>query len=277
MTVFTVEALLRTANGGSLDLKTAINDLRHAYRDWYYTQRPRPEYQPVGVLATDYRMQKCQAPGRTCLCAISEGCNGTVRHHINDSKGCGGVMRVAPIGLISSLSPRDAFRLGASAAALTHGHPTGFYCSGVMAAIVRLLIDGTGLKEAAQQAIDIMDGLPQSDETYNAVTKALKLAADDTPASPKQIARLGQGWVGEEALSIALYACLKAETYEDAVILATNHSGDSDSTASVAGQLYGAWQGNTAVPVLWAKDLDILDILLDFGEKMTAAFGEAAA
>jgi ADP-ribosylglycohydrolase len=40
---------------------------------------------------------------------------------------------------------------------------------------------------------------------------------------------LGGGWVGEEALAIGLYAVLSAESYVEAIRIATNHSGDSDS------------------------------------------------
>jgi ADP-ribosylglycohydrolase len=51
------------------------------------------------------------------------------------SKGCGGVMRVAPIGLIAENEER-AFSLGCAAAAITHGHPSGYYSAGCFAAII---------------------------------------------------------------------------------------------------------------------------------------------
>ena len=58
---------------------------------------------------------------------------------LNQSKGCGGVMRVAPIGLFGP-DPHSAFKVGCEAAAITHGHPSGYYSAGAFAAIIQNLI-----------------------------------------------------------------------------------------------------------------------------------------
>ena len=57
----------------------------------------------------------------------------------------------------------------------------------------------------------------------------------------ENVHQLGEGWNGEEALAIAVYAVLSASSFEEAITIAANHDGDSDSTASIAGQIYGAW------------------------------------
>ncbi|MGB8381546.1 MAG: ADP-ribosylglycohydrolase family protein [Dermatophilaceae bacterium] len=65
-----------------------------------------------------------RAPGNTCLAALrahTEGAMVDVVKPINDSKGCGTVMRIAPVGLAGN----RRFELGCEVAALTHGHPTG--------------------------------------------------------------------------------------------------------------------------------------------------------
>ena len=48
-------------------------------------------------------MRQLRAPGNTCLSAVRAGVTGTVMHAINPSKGCGAVMRTAPIGLIEGV------------------------------------------------------------------------------------------------------------------------------------------------------------------------------
>ncbi len=58
--------------------------------------------------------------------ALFSGKTGTPEKPLNDSKGCGGVMRVAPVGLVAT----DPFDLGCRAAAITHGHPSGWLASG---------------------------------------------------------------------------------------------------------------------------------------------------
>ena len=83
------------------------------------------------------------------------------------------------------------------------------------------------------------------------------------PARPEEaVTRLGLGWTGEEAVAIAAYAALTGGSFEDVVARAANHDGDSDSTAAIAGQLWGAAHGAGALPHAWARRLDVLDELL---------------
>ena len=63
--------------------------------------------------------------------------------------------------------------------------------------------------------------------------------------------------MGEEALAIALYAVLVGGSYVEAVRVASNHDGDSDSTASIAGQVWGAWKGLMEIPHEWVTKLDV--------------------
>ena len=60
----------------------------------------------------------------------------------------------------------------------------------------------------------------------------------------RAIAMLGEGWVAEEALTIAVYSALKySGDFKKAVICAVNHDGDSDSTGAIAGNILGAYLG----------------------------------
>jgi len=76
------------------------------------------------------------------------------------------------------------------------------------------------------------------------------------------IARLGLGWTGEEAVAIATYAALTGSSFEEVVARAANHDGDSDSTAAIAGQLWGAAYGTGSLPHAWARRLDVFDEVL---------------
>ena len=86
----------------------------------------------------------------------------------------------------------------------------------------------------------------------------------------RAVDQLGAGWVGEEALAIGLYSALVASDFPDAVRIASNHGGDSDSTASIAGQVHGAWKGLAGVPHTWIRGLDCLDPLLDVAGRIIA-------
>ena len=72
------------------------------------------------------------------------------------------------------------------------------------------------------------------------------------------ISQLGEGWVAEETLAIALYCILKYHNdFEKAIIASVNHSGDSDSTGAVTGYLLGALLGYDAIPDYYKENLEL--------------------
>ena len=148
-------------------------------------------------------------------------------------------MRSAPVGLFRRFDPKQAFELGARSAAITHGHPSGYLSAGMVSAIVRYLMDGMDIHAATEESLQILKGWDGYEETLHAVTKALDWRSPPPRIIRRSIHSIGGGWVGEEALAIALYAVLAAKSYVEAVRIASNHDGDSDSTASIAGQFWG--------------------------------------
>ena len=107
-----------------------------------------------------------------------------------------------------------------------------------------------------------------AEETVAAVESALKLAGRSSGDPAGAVERIGAGWIGEEALAIALYTTLVASDYSDAMSIASNHDGDSDSTASIAGQIYCSWKGLDEIPNAWIRRLDALDPLLDVAGRL---------
>jgi ADP-ribosylglycohydrolase len=69
--------------------------------------------------------------------------------------------------------------------------------------------------------------------------------------------------VGEEALAVGLYAAMSASSFAECIELAANHDGDSDSTASIAGQLWGARHGLAGIQDEVVSRLDVLEPLFD--------------
>ncbi|MSW92987.1 MAG: ADP-ribosylglycohydrolase family protein, partial [Actinobacteria bacterium] len=67
--------------------------------------------------------------------------------------------------------------------------------------------------------------------------------------------------VGEEALAIGVACALGAKGFEDGVLAAVNHSGDSDSTGSITGNLLGAIHGVAAIPTRWLDALEARAII----------------
>lgn len=67
--------------------------------------------------------------------------------------------------------------------------------------------------------------------------------------------------MGEEALAIAVWAARVGSSFPEVLRLAANRSGDSDSTASIAGQIWGAAHGREGIPEEWAQGLDAREVL----------------
>jgi ADP-ribosylglycohydrolase len=180
-----------------------------------------------------------------------------VDNRINNSKGCGGVMCVAPLGLVQAWAPATAFIVAAQAAAVTHGHPSGYLSAAAMAAMVRMLVDGTDLLAAADEAVALLSNDPEADETISAIRAATKMWRECLSDHASAVERLGEGWVGQEALAVGIYAALAGQSFREVFAVAANH--DSDSTASIAGQLRGAWKGMADLPQSWVEQLDVFD------------------
>ena len=182
---------------------------------------------------------------------------GTIERPLNNSKGCGAVMRVAPVGLLldASVYGSAAFTLGCESGAITHGHPAGYLSSGFLAQVIAELVAGVSFETALQTSLEILADQPDHDETSACIQYALQAARDpDLPYAPETVEKIGAGWVGEEALAIGIYAALfgvKKNSFSEGVLLAVNHSGDCDSTAAIAGNLLGMILGKEAIPPEW--------------------------
>lgn len=201
-----------------------------------------------------------RAPGITCLSALESGEMGTMEHHLNHSKGCGGVMRVAPVGLFLHQNPQEAFQVGCELAAITHGHPTGYLTAGVFAMIIAEILNEKSLQKSIECTMEILQTYADHEETLLAIHEAIKLFQSDIPYE-KAIALLGQGWVAEEALAIALYCALKEPNAKKALLMSVNHDGDSDSTGAICGNILGALQGMDAIPNTWYQVIELRDFI----------------
>ena len=61
-----------------------------------------------------------------------------------------------------------------------------------------------------------------------------------------------------------------APNFEEAVALAVNHSGDSDSTGAIAGNICGALYGVDAIPARWANAVELRDEIKAIADDLTA-------
>lgn len=264
MSLFTAEGVIRAwVRFQERGISGVSGVIHHAYFRWLLTQRERPTADiKIGTdswLFATRGLHSRRAPGNTCLGALREATEiGQPPVARNDSKGCGGVMRVAPIGLFASAIGGDerVFITAAEAASLTHGHPTGFLAAGYLAVVIAALCRKEPMSRALDAADDVLRRQKRHTEVKGAIDAARKLAAAGRP-TPENLETLGGGWVAEEALAIGICCATVAEDFADGVLLAVNHSGDSDSTGSITGNLLGAQLGLAAIPTAWLDELEL--------------------
>jgi ADP-ribosylglycohydrolase len=262
MTLFTAEALIRDrqrqAAGGKGDV---IQLMQRALWRWFHTQVPTRTWDDPqllsGWLIGDPRLFHRRAPGNTCLEAL-----GSAKR--NTSKGCGAVMRMAPIGLAAG-DPAWAFEVASEAGQLTHHHPSGYLSGAYLAAVISGLVVGRDLDDAMREADALLAQAPGSEETITAIAHARAAAALGKPTETA-IEQLGGGWVGEEALAIALACTITADRSSPAGIAealwrAAAHKGDSDSTAAITGNLLGVMVGPAGLPPRWLAQLELRDMI----------------
>ncbi|MDZ5455262.1 ADP-ribosylglycohydrolase family protein [Azohydromonas lata] len=281
MTLFTAEGLLRGWVRGCLKgMASYPAVVSHAYLRWLSTQGLQPSCTTVDVTYPDGdagwllqqpALHSARAPGRTCLMAL-QSMKQLGEPARNTSKGCGGVMRVAPAGLFvwseeRGENPRKAFELGNELAVLTHGHPTGSLTAGVLAVLVQQLADGRSLIESLDTALACLRQHPGHEETLQALQEARSLARSRLPAE-KAVFCLGEGWVAEEALAVAVYCALVAQDFRHGVLLAVNHDGDSDSTGAIAGHLLGTLLGVGAIPPEWLGPLELREVVTEVAQDL---------
>ena len=282
MTLFTANGLLLGKTRGMTRgiMGSYPSYVAFCYKDWLRTQceKYRPNIDDAySWLMNIPELYARRAPGNTCITAIQNGCNGTIDKPINQSKGCGGVMRVAPIGLYFDAEKLDIDKIdmiGAEVAALTHGHELGYIPAASLVHIVQLLshnedislLDAVlDMKEALQRQFADKSHLAEQIEL---IDKAIALAKEDIN-DLEAINELGEGWVAEETLAIAIYCSLKySNEFEKAIIASVNHSGDSDSTGAVTGNILGAYLGLKGIPKKYFENLELKDIILEMADDL---------
>lgn len=273
MTLFTIEALIYQKSH-HISYEEAVYQ---AYLDWYDTQEDTHIGPDICKIKTYPQLNHSRAPGITCLNALSSKEMGTIDQPINNSKGCGGVMCVAPIGIVCD-SISEAGMVGAKAGAITHGHPLGIIPCYILSAMIYILFHSDRTIEEAldlsmQDYLEYFDIFDQSykDTFVSLINKAKALSKQDIN-DIDAINQLGEGWVAEEALAIALYACLKYDNFADVIICAVNHDGDSDSTGAIAGNIIGTYLGYDKIPNYYKNHIEAKYILEEISNTLKEVY-----
>ena len=278
MTLFTACGLLNA----KAENDPFLPSICEAYIEWLCTQtgKKKKGYDKCWIRNVP-ELNVRRAPGNTCITSLNDILRGV--DPINNSKGCGGVMRIAPIPLYGATADRmdiqEACKLAADASELTHQHPLGYIPSALVAYVIyKLAQDETPERETCKDYI--RDGLklitelfpnhPEEVKQFANLIKTAILWSDISTDDVRTIEdELGGGWVADEAAAIAIYCSLAHfDNFEQAMIAAVNHAGDSDSTGAITGNILGAAIGYEAIPQHFKKDVELHDVILHVADDL---------
>ncbi|MEU2253171.1 ADP-ribosylglycohydrolase family protein [Nocardia xishanensis] len=304
LTLFTVEALVK----GSVRARSrgiggaTLGMMQQGFLVWLQGQGvtiPEQKFRPHSSLAAHQELMGHRGTTHAAITALQKAAArreparplGTRTEPINNSKGCAAAVRAVPCGFGYAVdrageSLEHVFELGCDAAALTHGHPSGWLPAGAVAALIYLVGRGAELDDAIDRVRAELARHEHNEETSTALTAAVDLAAatarrTQTMPQPEDFDALGRGWIAPEALGIAVYAALCAQSvggtpediFANGVLLAVNHSGDSDSTGALCGSILGARHGRAAIPGHWRAGLDAAPVIERLAADYCTEFG----
>jgi ADP-ribosylglycohydrolase len=280
MTSFTVDGLVWAAGRAqSRGVYAYIPCLFYSYQKWYYTQTGSLADKTYSfilsgeILRWDELFAR-RGEGLTSLKALEGSINntyGSLQNRINNSKGCGAVMRSAPIGMYFCSDEMMAFKIACEAAALTHGHIDAILPAGYLAFLISLILQGREVADAAKDGIAALSKCNSAENCSASLAKAVRLA--ESSMSPRDAMKeLGDGFAGEEVIALAVYNVLKCGLdFEGAVTRAAEFEGNKCSLASISGNILGAYHGCAGVPYEWAKDLEAMGLMIIGADKLLEA------
>lgn len=213
-----------------------------------------------------------RAPGTTCMKGVRRFENGTSWKDsgVADSKGCGSAMRVATIGYLYQHNDHKLRDIALYSGMITHGHLTAQAASIGGAYLIKLALDQVPLSEWMSKLVEFTAGI--SDEFNSAILRVGHVLA--WGSEEYALKHIGEGWVGEEAIALALYCVMRyPDDYLACIRRGANTNGDSDSVASIAGGISGARLGLDAIPSEWRERCENADYLNDLALRMAEARG----
>lgn len=276
MTLFTANGLLfgysRLAMRGIMGVPESY--IKDSYLEWLQTQTGAIDYTKdhYNWIREVKELHSRRAPGNTCLRALTQISN---HQEVNNySKGCGGVMRIVPIPLFYNgemkryfNDPKVTMRVAGEVAKITHKHPLGFLPAALFAHLIERLLSAEWptsyqIAQFLNDGISLMKNIyPENNKEIDVLKYWVEKAGRRAVSSltdAEAIEQLGEGWVAEETLAIAVFCVMRyPNDFEKAVVASVNHSGDSDSTGAVTGNIMGAICGYEAIPSYYKEKLEL--------------------
>lgn len=175
-----------------------------------------------------------------------------------NSAGNGCIMRLAPVPIRYGNQPTLAVRYCEEQARTTHQAPECLAASRLFGEILVRALKGQS-KEQLLALPELSGKLP---------TKLDAIGQGRYLKKERQAIR-GTGYV-VDSLEATLWCFAQTENFRDCVLMAANLGDDADTTAAQAGQIAGAFYGESAIPPGWLSKLAMVDQIRAMADSLVA-------
>ncbi|WP_413568357.1 ADP-ribosylglycohydrolase family protein [Bdellovibrio sp. HCB117] len=182
----------------------------------------------------------------------------------NDFQGNGSIMRVAPLALLNedargnyeAQSIQGLHEIMVTQTKMTHGHHHCVDTDLIFVPTIKAVLAGKNKEEIFATA------LHEAEKVSPFIYEKLKFIPQT------EWNELSTSGFCVDTLCAGLWAFMKFDSLEDALVAVVNRGDDSDSCGAVAGVLCGAYYGPKAIPARWLEVLEYKEEI----EKLCAAF-----
>ncbi len=273
LVLFTTAALVESRLNRSI---SEVEHLHLAYLAWLSTQGINSPLlfmwsSPYGNLCKIVAEQGDRVPNANTMVALSEATQ-LGQSPQTAAEGNGAAARSAPFGLLYSATPQRAYHAAVADARLTHNSPGGYIASGAFAMMIAWVMKGYSITKSVERTLMFLGTQPSHEPTAQAIMNA-PWRWSDYFHRPEW---MGFGWSADEALAITVNAVLTTHSLQDAIAVAANHDGDSDTTASMAGNLAGALYGVRAIPTRWLEKVELRKEITGAARSLSAYIPECS-
>lgn len=283
LTLFTANGVIYgnylASAGKDILRKTAVQT---AYMDWFITQNKPfesgsslPRHSMLGGVSwlldlPELYSERAHNPAGVLAAPAAE-----VKKENHTCSACASVVRVLPAALSPlGRSLEETAREGAELAALTLPGTASKICAAYLSALVRLLAEGKGPEEAMDIAKDICDKIYGIHPQWSNIEARIRAARGLAPCDGEDalyLPILGEGWIPEEALALALFCALRhREDFTSGILAAVNRTGDSCAAASETAAILGALLGYEKIPQQWKENLELSEALEELSRDLSS-------
>ena len=222
----------------------------------------------------DFSLEADRYSGVGCLTAARRLYNGTPwQECASRSAGNGTAMRVAPVGMLYYRNLGEVTRHAATSSLITHSDRRATGGAVSVALTVALLINDINLAVLLPKITTLTEHF--SEEIAVKLLKANTLLQEADPA--RALAEIGTSGFVSQSVPAAIYCFLHhSASFEDAVILAANAGGDTDTIAAMVGAMSGACLGLQAIPQRWRDNLEGYRQIVDTADRLYELSRKAA-